>query len=366
MREAAQINPASALEGLLPHAIDEWQIVPGIWDAVRFDVDRTKVKGKYLLTGSTKLHKKAPLHSGIGRIVRIPLRSMSLFESGDSDGKVFLSQLFYNKPLDAFSTATNLEHLAYLVTRGGWPENIETPPSSSHIMPRHYLEEVAQTDIQELDEGTERDSFKVLALLRALARNTATNVSNVTLHSHINNASGSISQPTISSYLAALRRLYVLEEIPAWKPALRSKARLCAAPKRMLTDPSLAVAGLQISPVQLAKDLPTFGAVFESLCLRDLQIYACALEGRLAYYRDNSGLEVDAIVELEDGSYGAFEIKLNAARVDEAVETLVRFKRKMEKGGFSPPTCMVVVTGGGLAQKRADGIYVVPITSLRP
>lgn len=366
VREAAQINPSSALKGKQPHAIDEWQEVPGVWDAVRFDVDRSKEKGKYLLTGSTKPLMKRPLHSGIGRIVRVDLRPMSLFESGDSSGNISLSQLFANKKIEAYPTQVDLDHLAYLVTRGGWPENIGISPEKCQVLPHYYLEELAYSEISELDDNINRDPDKVTALLRALARNAASNVSNVTLQKDIGNKANSLSAQTISNYLAALRRLYVLEEIPAWKPALRSKVRLQGAPKRMLVDPSLTVAGLQATPRQLVNDLPTLGNVFESLCLRDLRVYAGALGGKLAHYRDNSYLEVDAIIELSVNSYGAFEVKLNPARVDEAAATLTRFRNKMLQGGYPPPACIAIITGGGVVRQRADGIYEVPVTELKP
>jgi len=366
IREIARINPASVLDGLRPHAIDEWQEVPGIWDAVRFDVDRSKEKGKYLLTGSTKPLVKKPLHSGIGRIGRVALRPMSLFESGDSSGKISLAQLFENVEFDAYVALTDLQHLAYLATRGGWPENRETLPDQCHRFPQHYLDELAHSDISELDDDISRDPSKVTVLLQALARNTASNINNATLQSDVSRAGSSLSKPTIASYLSALRRLFILEEIPAWMPALRSKVRLQSAPKRMLVDPSLAVAGLRATGQQLIHDMPTFGNIFEGLCLRDLRVYARALEGRLLHYRDSIGLEVDAIIERADGSYGAFEVKLNASRTDEAVATLMRFKRKMEQGSYPSPTCMAVITGGGAVQQRPDGIYVVPITELKP
>ncbi|MCL2655620.1 MAG: DUF4143 domain-containing protein [Coriobacteriia bacterium] len=365
-REMARVNPASVLEGLHPHAIDEWQEVVGIWDAVRFEVDRSKERGKFLLTGSTKPLMKKPLHSGIGRIGRVAMRPMTLFESRDSSGRISLKQIFENEDFGAYAALTDLEHLAYLSTRGGWPENRETPIDQSHRLPQNYLNELAHSEISELDDEINRDPQKVTALLQALARNTASTVSNATLQRDASNADNSLSKPTATNYLAALRRLYALEEISAWKPALRSKVRVQAAPKRMLVDPSLAVAGLGAKPQQLMRDMPTFGHIFESLCLRDLQVYARAIEGKLFHYRDSTGLEVDAIIELGMAVYGAFEVKLNMTRTDEAVASLMRFKRKMEQGGYSPPACMAVITGGGVVQKRPDGIYVVPITELKP
>jgi predicted AAA+ superfamily ATPase len=366
IREAARMNPASILGGAAPSAIDEWQEVPGIWDAVRFEVDQNREKGRYLLTGSTRPINKKPLHSGAGRIARLRMRTMSLFESGDSNGKASLSALFSGEEIPAFSNPVELDRLIQFAIRGGWPENLEIPETKASIIPEQYLSLIASSDISKLDDDTRRDPVKVELLLRAFARNTASQVSNATLQQDIQNDANSLSMPTIQSYLTALKSLFVIEEAPGWRPAIRSRTRIQTTPKRFFTDPSLAVAGLRTSHRKLREDLSAFGGVFENLCYRDLAIYAEAIDGNVYHYRDNSNLEVDVIIERNDGGYGAFEIKLNPDRADEGVKSLKRFAEKMTEKGVVAPACLAVITGGGIGKKREDGVYVIPITALKP
>jgi predicted AAA+ superfamily ATPase len=366
VREAVRINPKIALQGTPPVAIDEWQEAPAVWDAVRQAVDEEEGKGRFLLTGSVlkkgKDHK--PVHSGAGRIARVRMYPMTLFESGDSDGRVSLKDIFGGIPFEAFLNRFDLERLVSLTVRGGWPGNLAVSDRNAGVLAREYLEMISTSDISESD-GTERDAAKVTLLLRALARNISSDASNATLQRDIQNGSNSLSMPTITAYLDSLKRLYVLDEIPAWSPALRSKTRIRQAPKRIFSDPSLAVAALNTTSGKLLLDMSAFGYLFENMCLRDLAVYAAANEGRLYHYRDDSNLEVDAVIEMPDGAYGAFEIKVNPERVPEGLSVLKRFQEKMAARNAEPPRCLAVITGGGTAQRRADGICIVPVTSLR-
>jgi predicted AAA+ superfamily ATPase len=365
-REAASLNPKLALDGQPPVAIDEWQEVPAIWDAVRQRVDAVPEKGMFLLTGSVtkKNPKNRPVHSGAGRIARVKMRPMTLFESGDSDGSISLAELFEDVDFEANAKPIDIENLIHLTIRGGWPANLETPEPDAGLIPRQYIELLATADIS-LSDDTPRDSAKVRLLLQSLARNISTTVSNASLQRDIQNGANSLSMPTIISYIDSFRRLYVLEEIPGWKPPIRTKARIQQSPKRIFADPSLAVAALKASPKKLLTEMSAFGYIFESLCLRDLTTYAESINGEIFHYTDNSNLEIDAIIETEDGSYGAFEVKLNPERIPEALSALKRFKEKMKAAKYAPPKCLAIITGGGVVQRREDGVYIIPITALR-
>jgi predicted AAA+ superfamily ATPase len=366
-REAVRLNPKIALEGVRPVAIDEWQEAPAVWDAVRQAVDQADEKGLFILTGSVsrKGEKGRPVHSGAGRIASVGMRPMTLFESGDSDGIVSLRSLAEeNIDFEPFHKEVDLDLLAHLCYRGGWPGNIQTPAADAGLIPIEYLKKLTTSDMS-LSDGIAHDPNKVSLLLRAIARNTATTVSNATLQRDIQNGSNTLSMPTIYAYLDALKRLYVLEEIPGWNPPLRSKARIRRAPKRIFTDPSLALAALGTTPGKLIRDLPAMGYVFENLCLRDLLVYSAANGAEVYHYSDNSNLELDAIIEFGNGSYFAVEIKLNPGRIPEAITAINRFKSKMRNAGFDAPTRSLVITGGGVGQLRDDGIMIVPISALR-
>ncbi|MDR1082346.1 MAG: DUF4143 domain-containing protein, partial [Coriobacteriales bacterium] len=363
-RQIALTNPASLLVGAQPRLIDEWQEAPGIWDAIRFEVDRGKGKGRYLLAGSASPGKKAPLHSGTGRISRLSMWPMSLFESGESTGDVSLALIIQSKPIKDRLYPYSGEQLAFIAARGGWPESIELSSKPALRLPEQYLKSLYSSDILTPD-NIRRDPRKVEALVMALARNNATLVSNTTLKWDVSQGIGSISAPTVAAYLTALKRIFVLEEIAGWAPNRRAKARMRTSPKRFLVDPSLTIAALGMSPKTLVNDPATFGSVFEGLCLRDLKIYANCLSAQLFHYHDNSGLEVDAILESKEGDYIAIEIKLSDQSADHAASTLLNFAKKMKKQGIPAPKALLVISGGGLAHIRKDGIYVVPITCLR-
>ena len=363
-REAARLNPASILMGEKPLLVDEWQEVPGIWDAVRFASDRTRDKGLYLLTGSVTPKKGSFTHSGVGRIGKIRMRTMSLYESGDSDGAISLADLFEGDKISPGISKLSHDKLIGLAIRGGWPENITTPMDDAGILPEQYIAALAETDISNAD-NTRRNPELVLHLLAAVARTNVTSAKLSTITADVQSRFGDITRQTVSDYLSALLRLYVIEEIPQWYPELRDKQRLRKAPKRMLADPAIAVSALRARSNDLARDPRTLGMIFESLCLRDLLIYSDIAGAKLSHYHDLNGLEVDAVIELGT-KWAAIEIKLGAHRVDEGTEALKRLQSKLVAKGAAPPAFLAVISGGGALYTRDDGIHVIPIDCLKP
>jgi len=370
-RERARLDPALALEGLHPRLIDEWQEVPGIWDAVRFDIDKEHKTGKYILTGSVTPPRTDYSHSGTGRFAILRMRPMSLFESGDSKNIVSFSSLLCREPIEPFSADIDLKDLVDLTIRGGWPETLNIPVSSALRISTEYLRLITKNELFRSSDK-KRNTAKLGKLLRALARNTATTVSLSTLtgdsdiyqthsESEIN-----LARQTTSEYLDDLKRIFVVEDIPGWSPLIRSKTRIRMAPKVIFADPSLAIAALGLSAQRLLDDLNTYGFMFENLCLRDISIYAENIDATVFHYRDNSNLEADAIVEMPDGEWSAFEIKLGEHQVESAAASLCRLRDKMIANGASPPACMCVITGGGFGRQRDDGVYVIPVNALKP
>ena len=369
-RSLAQLDPGAALDGEAPHAIDEWQEVPGLWDAVRFSVDRKRTKGRYILTGSANPVDNDIMHSGAGRIARVSMRPMSLFESGDSQKTLSLSAVLKGDDVPAVSSGYSIDDIIGLVIRGGWPDNTGIPPENAGLLPKSYIEALIRKDMSLID-GVARLQTKVRALLRSLARNNVSLVSNKTLAADIalyrTPDEGDLSERSIADYLNALRRLFVIEEIPAWSPEIRAKIRLRVSPKRMFADPSLAVAALNADEGILKSDMKTLGFLFEGLCLRDLQVYAQSYGAAMYHYLDNSNLEIDAIMEMKGGEWAAFEIKLGGAQIEEAACNLIRLKEKITGVGNKPPSCLAVITGVGVAgHRRKDGVAVLPISCLSP
>ena len=366
-RTLAELDLAAALHGEQPHAIDEWQEVPGIWDAVRFDVDANPSVGRFLLTGSSTPSEGAVAHSGTGRIVRLRMRPMTLFESGESTGIVSLSAVLDGEPVTPLASRLTLDELVSAVIRGGWPASLGRRLDVSQDLAESYLDGLARVDVSQVD-GVRRDPAKVMALLRSLARNTSTTVSLAAMQRDIAQAAGpELDIKTLGVYLGLLERLYVVERIPAWNPALRSPVKLRQAPKWMLVDPSLAVAGMQSSAESLKREPKTLGFLFESLMMRDLLVYAQQLRATLWHYRDDADLEVDAILTLPNGAWVGVEVKLGHQQVDQAASTLLRLRDKMLKAGDPAPAAMIVLVGvGGIAQHRDDGVIVIPADSLGP
>lgn len=366
-RRLAEMDPGIALMGDVPHLVDEWQDVPSIWDAARFEVDRSPEKGRFLLCGSSTPQYKGIMHSGTGRIATLRMHPMSLFESGDSSGTVSLRGLF-DEPIKAQPTGEiRLAQLCDLIVRGGWPGNLGVSQAESALVPASYIEQVVEQDASRID-GKRRDPYRIRALLRSLARNESTLASNATLRRDIMQFDDeSLSEDAVADYLEILYRLFVIYDQPAFNPNMRSSVRVGKKPKRHLADPSLAAAALGANAGRLMGDLNTLGFLFESLCERDLAIYAQANGGRLYHYRDATGREIDAVVELADGRWGAFEVKLGANQIEAAAESLLSIKSFMENDPHAKaPDVLVVVCGlTSFAYTRPDGVMVVPPTALR-
>ena len=361
-QKAADTKPSLLLRGATPRLIDEWQTAPVLWDAVRFAVDQRGEPGQFILTGSAVPTDNATQHTGTGRISRLLMRPMTLLESGESSGEISLAALFDGTAEPDGFSSLSIEKLAFALARGGWPAAIGVAERAALRQVYDYVEAVINTDISRVD-GVEKSPARVRSLLRSLARNVATLASLGTIQSDMG-AEETISEKTISSYLGALRRIFVVEDLPAWNPALRSKTTLRTRPKRHFIDPSIAAAVLRARPERLLNDFNTFGFLFESLCIRDLRVYAQAVDGEVFYYQDRSGLEADAIIYLKDGHWGAIEIKMGANEIDMAAKNLLALQNKVNLDKMPPPSFLMVLTGTELAYRRKDGVMVVPIGCL--
>ncbi|MDA1088035.1 MAG: DUF4143 domain-containing protein [Verrucomicrobia bacterium] len=359
----AETKPSLLLEGKVPRLLDEWQMAPVLWDAVRFAVDQRGEIGQFILTGSTKPLESDVMHSGTGRISRMRMRTMSLSESGESTGRVSLSQLFGGEEPEGRSEL-EVEELAFAVARGGWPAAIGVADRAALQQAGNYLDAIVETDVSEVD-GRSRNPARVRALMKSVARNVGGSASVATIRSDIAGDDESLSPNTIRAYLKALERLFVIEDQPAWSPALRSKTALRTTAKRHFVDPSIAVAALQTSPDGLLKDFKTFCFLFESLCIRDLRVYAQRMGGEVFHYRDQTELEADAVVALHDGRWGAVEIKMGQAKVEQAASNLLRLKNRVDEEKMNPPSFLMVLTGNGYSMRRKDGVLVVPVTCLK-
>lgn len=371
-RTLARINPAHIMSGKRPRVIDEWQEVPGIWDAVRFDIDQNPGCGKYILTGSSLPPQDSYMHSGTGRIATIQMRPMTLYESADSLGVISLQSIFRNEKFEPFQSHMDILHLIDVTVRGGWPETLKLPIEKADRVAVEYINAVVRNEFFH-EAVSKRNQAKLRRLVRSLARNNTTTASIKTLSMDVdgsergsqNEDDVAVSRHTVSEAIKSLKEIFVIEEIPAWNPEIRSKTIMRQAPKRIFSDPSLAIAALGIDRERLLQDLNTFGFMFENLCLRDLAVYAGFYGGNIYHYQDNSGLEVDAVIEMPDGTWGAFEIKLGEEQVESATKTLKRMSVKMTAAGAEPPECLAIITGGGIAHKRSDGVYVLPINALK-
>lgn len=366
-RQLAEMSPDLVLEGEAPRMIDEWQECPSLWDAVRSTVDKRAKKGQFILTGSSTPKRKGIMHSGAGRIARLRMRPMSLYESGHSSGIVSLKELCKNNLKQAMTGEVNLNNLADYIVRGGWPGNIDTPIEDAALLPIEYLNAVIEDDAFRVDE-IKRDKTKMKLLLRSLARNESTTVTNKILKNDIKEIDDNdIDTDTVASYLDLFNRLFLLDNQKPFSAHVRSSVRVKQAEKRHFSDPSLACALLKVTPSHLINDLNTFGFLFEALVERDLKIYAESFGGKLYHYQDYAGKEIDAVIELEDGSWSAFEIKLGANQIESAAKELVSLRDAIakEKDG-NPPDVLCVICGmSNAAYKRNDGVYVVPITALK-
>lgn len=371
--ELADFNIHNALDGEEPHLISEWQQVPRIWDAVRSEVDRSHAKGRFILAGSSVPRHGATVHSGAGRIRTVRMSTMSLFESGDSTGEISLGSLMRGEDIGIHRRRPDLEHLAEIAIGGGWPACLGLPFEERASVVRGYLDSFV-ADACRMD-GVRRKEQGFRMVLRALARGECTVISDSKLHQSIGVLADefgiegfSMSYDTLRDYLDILDRMYLTEGQPAFDPGFKSSIRVGKAPKRHLADPSLAAAALGYGKDRLMKDLRAMGCMFEAMCERDLRIYSRFMGGRLLHYRDANGMEADAIVEMEDGTWGAFEIVLGANEINEAARKLLKLGRKMEKHGADRmPSVLCVICGlTEHAYRRDDGVYVVPIMMLGP
>ena len=365
-RALAEVSPALVLEGETPRLIDEWQEVPPLWDAVRYTVDQRGQKGQFILTGSATPKRKGVLHSGAGRIGKLRMRPMSLYESGDSSGKVSLQDLCEGKLTPAITGDVDLRTLARLTVRGGWPGNLETDSADISLLPNEYLNAVIDDDVNRIDE-IRRDSRKIRLLLRSLARNESTTATNRTLKNDIIEIDDEdIDVETVATYLDIFNRLFLTDNQPPFSAKLRSSVRVKQAEKRHFCDPSLACALLNATPEKLIGDLETFGFLFESLCVRDLKIYAESFGASLYHYQDYAGNEIDAVIELQDGGWCGIEIKLGANKIEEAAANLLHIRDEVVKDGSKAPSALIVLCGlSHAAYQRPDGVYVVPLTALK-
>lgn len=364
--KVADTKPSLLLQGDTPRLLDEWQTAPVLWDSVRFIVDQRGKSGQFILTGSAVPKDNVVQHTGTGRISRLMMRPMSLFESMESNGNVSLKALFDGEvEIDCFSTLT-IEQIAFAIVRGGWPASIG---NTDKVALRHaidYVEAIINADVSKVD-GIEKNPTRVRALLRSLSRNISTLATIKTIRDDIamGAADESISEKTISQYLGALDRIFVTENLPAWNPALRSKTTIRTSAKRQFVDPSIATAVMRLTPSRLLDDFNYFGFLFESLCDRDLRIYAEAIDGQVFHYRDRSGLEADAVIALNDGRWAAVEVKLGAKEIEQAAIHLLELKNKIDIEKMQEPSFLMVLTGGEVAYRRNDGVFVVPIGCLK-
>ena len=355
---ALAIDPALVLEGAVPRLLDEWQIGPAIWNHVRRAVDDRGTSGQFILTGSAVPADDIVRHTGAGRLTRLRLRPMSLFETGHSSGIVSLQQLLGGHPAAHLESELPVSRLAEHISVGGWPAHLGRSVNQSLQANRDYLNEIRRVDIARVD-SIRRDPVKVGRLLHSFARHVATYAAASTMAADLNNH-------TAGAYLNALERLMIIEDQPAWAPHLRSRSRLRGAPKRHYVDPSLAVAALRADPDSLLRDLNLFGFLFESLVVRDLRIYAQHTDAEVLQYRDNTGLEVDAIVQRPDGPWAAFEVKLGTGMIDHAAANLLRFAARVDTSRSGSPAALAVIVARGYGYLRPDGIRVIPIGALGP
>lgn len=363
-RQLAQIDPSLVLQGEQPRLIDEWQEVPSLWDAVRFTVDQSTSKGQFILTGSVSPVHKGVMHTGTGRIARLRMMPMSLFESGDSSGEVSLKDLCTGILKPTMTKEVSLQSLASFILKGGWPGNLGLSTEDAVKIPAQYLNNMVAEDVSKVD-GKEHDETKLQLLLRSLARNESTTATRTRLRSDMQGVEQStIDEDTITDYLNIFSRLFIIENQKPFATAIRSSLRIKQAEKHHFVDPSFASSLLGITNEgYLINDLQTFGFLFEALCERDLRIYAQSFGANLLHYQDYNNDEIDAVVESANGSWSAFEIKLGANQIDEAAAKLLSINQKFER----PATTLCVICGlSNAAYRRPDGVFVVPITALKP
>ncbi len=370
----ANTKPSLLLRGENPRLIDEWQVAPVLWDAVRTAVDLRQEEGLFILTGSTSVDNSKIMHSGTGRISRMKMYPMSLFESGESNGSISLKALFDDPLLDIDGITSDLsvESLVFAACRGGWPGALHRRSDAARLLiARDYINNVCESDVSTVD-GVQRNPVWTGMILRSYARNISTLAKKTIIYKDVSANADSMTSVTMDSYLNALERLFVIEDVDAWCPAIRSATTIRSGKKREFTDPSIAVAAMGLTPESLLMDLKTFGFIFECLCIRDLKVYSQSLGGKLSYYHDRYGLEADAVLHLDDGRYALIEFKLGSNEIEEGAAHLLQLKRlikdhnlKAAQVPLREPDLLMVITGGEMAYTRDDGVKIVPIGTLR-
>lgn len=353
--EIKNTKPSLFLNGDKPRMFDEWQMYPVVWDAIRTDVDHSQLKGQYILTGSAKPSEGETMHTGTGRISRVLMRPMSLYESGESTGEVSFADILNNKDISGESKLS-LEDLASIIVRGGWPGAVSVSGDVKYRISKEYVKALIHEEVKKVD-GVERNPEKMLCVLRWLARNISNQVANSTIED--------LSRPTLIDYLNTLEKLFVIEDVKATNLNFRSKYALRTKPKKYFVDPSIATAVLEMKPSDLINDLNTFGFIFETLCIRDLKIYTQSYGGDITFYRDEKNFKVDAILRTSNGTWGAIEIKLGAGYIDEAANNLLKFKDRVDIKKCGKPAFLMVLTGTNYSYRREDGVYVVSIGTLK-
>lgn len=371
--KTAEIKPSLLLKGDNPRLIDEWQMAPVLWDAVRNAVDERGDVGLFILTGSTSVDESSIMHSGTGRISRMIMYPMSLYESNESNGKISLRALFDNPDIDidGIECSLTIEKLVFAACRGGWPSSLNKKTEKAMLFEaQNYISNICDSDASTVD-GVKKSPERVRAILRSYARNISTLATDKTVLQDVCSNYSDITMPTLNSYISALERLYVIEDIPAWCPAIRSATTIRSSKKKEFTDPSIAVAALGLSPKTLLQDLNTFGFIFETLCIRDLKVYSAIADGHVSYYRDRYGVEADCVLHLADGRYALIEFKLGSREIEEGANHLLEIKRLIQKANtqkktnLREPDLMIVITGGEMAYTRPDGVKIVPIGALK-
>ncbi|MDD6333102.1 MAG: DUF4143 domain-containing protein [Clostridia bacterium] len=364
----SELNPVMILRGDTPRLIDEWQIAPKIWDAVRYEVDSRGEEGQFILTGSAvPVESKEITHSGTGRFTWLTMRTMSMYESGESNGDISLEALFDAPDKIYAVNEQDINSLAYIICRGGWPRAIGMREKAALSQAVDYYDAVIKSDINRAD-GVNKNPERVKRLMRSYARHQGTQVANTMLRDDIAaNDSEGLSDETVMSYVNALKKIFVVEDMPAWSPNLRSKTAIRTSDTRYYVDPSIAAAALGIGPKDLLSDLNTFGLLFETLCVRDLRVYAEYIGGEVYHYRDKTGLECDTVIHLRNGSYGFAEIKLGGEKlIEEGAANLKALRDKIDTTKMKEPSFMMIIVGvGSYAYRRDDGIYIVPIGCLK-
>ncbi|HQM96003.1 MAG TPA: DUF4143 domain-containing protein [Clostridia bacterium] len=363
-QKTVKIEPLILLQGDKPRLIDEWQEAPELWDAIRYDIDEKQQEGLYILTGSTKIDDIKISHSGVGRISKILMRTLSLYESNDSNGSVSLQDLFNGNAFKMAKSDLSVRDISEIIVRGGWPNSIGKDLKIASRQIAGYIDSIVKSEINTVD-GVERDEAKTRAVLKSLARHTASQASDNKIISDVEVNHFSIHRNTLSDYLKILRDLYVIEDLPAWSPKLRSKTTIRTSNTRHFSDPAFAASLLDASPEDLFRDIETFGLLFESLVVRDLRIYTEYIGGYVYHYRDKNGLEADAIIHLNDGRWAAIEVKLGSHEIDNAARNLIKLSNQVDSSNSNGPAFLMVITGTEFGYRRDDGVYVVPIGCLK-